>query len=270
LTIVFWEHLVLVVLVSPWVVPAFRRLVVASVRTQIAVVVIGAGSSALATVLFTRAFALGDPITPQVLQKLQPLIAVLLAALILGERLRAKFLFFVVPAVVGAWLLTFADPLGVTVASAQAALLALGAASLWAAGTVLGRLASAELTFRDLTALRFTVGLITLAIIAAVTSTPLGMRWSAAPSLLLLALFPGPLALVLYVLALGHTPAPRATLAELAFPLTAAVVGIVACGTRPSVTQWVGIAVVLSTVVGLALHEQRSARPAVAVPSPVG
>lgn len=268
LTIVFWEHLILVLLVSPWVLPAVRRVLAASLRTQLSVLVIGAGSSALATTLFTMAFRMGDPITPQVLQKLQPLIAVALAAIILGERLRAKFLLFVVPALIGAWLLAFADPLGVTVSSAQAALLALGAASLWAAGTVLGRLASAELKFRDLTALRFTVGLVTLAIIAGVTSTPLGMRWSAAPSLILLALFPGLLALVLYYLALGRTPASRATLAELAFPLTAAVVGIVAFSARPSATQWLGMGIVLTAVVGLALHEQRSARPAVAVPSP--
>lgn len=268
LTVVFWEHAILVVLVSPWLVPAVRRLVQASVRTQVAVLVIGAGSSALATVLFTMAFRVGDPITPQVLQKLQPLIAVALAAVLLGERLRPKFLLFVVPALAGAWLLAFADPLGVSIASAQAALLALGAAALWAAGTVLGRLASAELRFRDLTALRFSVGLVALAVIATVTGTPLGMRWSAAPSLLLLALFPGLLALVLYYLALGHTPASRATLAELAFPLTAALVGIVAFAAQPTGTQWLGMAIVLATVVGLALHEQHASRPAVIATEP--
>ena len=268
LTIVFWEHLVLALLVSPWVLPAVRRVLAASVRTKVAVLVIGSGSSALATTLFTMAFRVGDPITPQVLQKLQPLIAVALAATILGERLRATYLLFVGPALIGVWLLAFADPLGVTVASAQAALLALGAASLWAAGTVLGRLASAELTFRDLTALRFTVGLLTLATLAGITSTPLGMRWSAAPSLILLALLPGLVALVLYYLALGRTPASRATLAELAFPLTAAVVGVIAFSTRPSTTQWLGMGIVLVTVVGLALHEQRSSRPAVVVPGP--
>jgi len=266
LTVVFWEHLILVVLVSPWLVPAWRRFGQASLRTRLAVLVIGAGSSALATTLFTMAFRVGDAITPQVLQKLQPLIAIALAAVLLGERLRAKFLLFVIPALIGAWLLAFADPLGVSVASAQAALLALGAAALWAAGTVLGRLASAELGFRDLTALRFSVGLVTLAAIAALTSTPLGMRWSAAPSLLLLALFPGLLALVLYYLALGHTPASRATLAELAFPLTAALIGITVFATRPTRTQWLGITIVLATVVALALHEQRAKRPAVVVP----
>ncbi len=266
LTIVFWEHLVLTILTLWWLVPAVRRLAVASTRTKVSVLVIGAGSSALATVMFTAAFGLGDPITPQVLQKLQPLIAIALAALLLGERLRRSYLWFAVPALVGAWLLAFPEPLGVTVSSAEAALLALGAATLWAAGTVLGRAASAELRFSDLTALRFALGFVTLSVTAAVTSTPLAVGGDAAVNILLLALFPGLLALVLYYRALGHTPASRATLAELAFPLTAAVVGVAALGARPTASQWVGFVVVLASVVGLALHEQRSETPSVAVP----
>ena len=71
------------------------------------------------------------------------------------------------------------------------------------------------------------------------------------------------MALVLYYLALGRTPASRATLAELAFPVTAALVGVLAFATRPEPTQWMGIAIVLASVVGLAMHEQRAARPAV-------
>ncbi|WP_377644254.1 DMT family transporter [Oryzobacter terrae] len=266
LAVVFWEHLVLVVLVSPFLVRAVRHVWRASTRTKVSVLVIGAGSSALATTLFTAAFRLGDPITPQVLQKLQPLIAVALAAVVLGERLRPSYGVFLVPALVGAWLLAFADPFGVTVSSAQAALLAVGAAALWAAGTVLGRAARAELSFTDLTALRFGVGLVTLLVIAGATSTPLAVGLDAAPNILLLALFPGLVALVLYYLALGRTPASRATLAELAFPLTAAVVGILAFGARPTGTQWLGVAIVLASVVGLALHEQRSPRPSVDAP----
>lgn len=267
MTIVFWEHLVLTVLTLWWLLPAVRRLATASLRTQLSVLVIGAGSSALATVMFTAAFALGDPITPQVLQKLQPLIAIALAALLLGERLRRSYLWFAAPALVGAWLLAFPDPFGLTVSSAQAALLAIGAAALWAAGTVLGRAASAELKVADLTALRFALGFLTLSVTAVLTSTPLAVDSSALVDIVLLALFPGLLALALYYRALGHTPASRATLAELAFPLTAAVVGVVALGARPTATQWVGFVVVLASVVGLALHEQRSARPSVAVPS---
>jgi drug/metabolite transporter (DMT)-like permease len=266
LAIVFWEHLVLVVLVSPWIIPAVRRLMASSTRTKASVLVIGAGSSALATTLFTAAFRMGDPITPQVLQKLQPVIAVALAALLLGERLHARYALFAVPALLGAWLLAFADPLGVSVSSATAAALAVGAATLWAAGTVLGRAASAELRFSDLTALRFAVGLLTLLGLSLVTSTPLAVGFDAAPNILLLALFPGLLALLLYYKALGRTPASRATLAELAFPLTAALVGVVALDATLAGSQWLGFAVVLVSVVGLAVHEQWSNRPSVPVP----
>lgn len=266
LTIVFWEHLVLTVLTVGWLVPAVRRLAAASLRTKASVLVIGAGSSALATVMFTAAFRLGDPITPQVLQKLQPVVAIALAALLLGERLRPRYLWFAMPALVGAWLLAFPSPFTASVSNVQAALLALGSATLWAAGTVLGRAASAELKFTDLTALRFALGFVTLAITTTVTSTPLAVGTDAAVNILLLALFPGMLALVLYYRALGRTPASRATLAELAFPVTAAVVAVVALGARPTVTQWIGFAVILVAVVSLALHEQRSSRPAVAVP----
>lgn len=262
LTIVFWEHALLTLALLPWLVPASRRLLAASRRTQVSVLVIGAGSSALATVLFTAAFRLGDPITPQVLQKLQPLIAIVLATLFLGERLRRTFLLFLLPALTGAWLLAFADPLQVSVSAAQPALLALGSAALWAAGTVLGRGASQELRFVDLAALRFTVGLVTLGAVVAWTSTPLAVPRSAWPSLVALAALPGLLAMVLYYLALGRTAASRATLAELAFPLTAALVGVLAFGARPSATQWLGMGLVVATVVALSLHEQ-SRRPAV-------
>lgn len=266
LAVVFWEHLVLTLLVSPWVVPAVRRLLATSTRTKLSVLVVGAGSSALATTLFTAAFRMGDPITPQVLQKLQPLIAVALAAVLLGERLSARYALFAVPALVGVWLLAFADPLGVSVSSAQAAALAVGAAALWAAGTVLGRAASAELSFSDLTALRFVVGLFTLLALCGVTATPLTIGLDAAPNILLLAAFPGLLALLLYYRALGHTPASRATLAELAFPLTAALVGVVVLDATLAGSQWLGFVIVLASVVGLALHEQFSTRPSVPVP----
>jgi drug/metabolite transporter (DMT)-like permease len=270
LSIVFWEHAVLVLLVSPWVVPAVRAVVRASRRTQASVLVIGAGSSALATVLFTMAFRVGDPITPQVLQKLQPVIAIGLAAVILGERLRASFLWFVVPALAGAWLLTFPQPFAVGITSLYAAGLAVGAAALWAAGTVLGRVASAELSFRHLTTLRFTVGLVALAVLVLVTDTPLALGRSAAPSIVLLALVPGLLALLLYYRGLRRTPASRATLAELAFPITAALVGVILLDGRLDPSQWAGFGLVLGAVVALAVHERRSERPAVAAPDRAG
>jgi drug/metabolite transporter (DMT)-like permease len=43
---------------------------------------------------------------------------------------------------------------------------------------------------------------------------------------------------------------------------------VLAFGTRPSPTQWLGMALLLLTVVALSLHEQRSTRPAVVTRTP--
>src|SRR6266540_7107024 len=75
-TIVFGEHVVLVALLLPLLVPTLRALWRAGLPYIAAGVAVGAGASALATILFTQALFHGDFITVVVLQKSQPLIAV--------------------------------------------------------------------------------------------------------------------------------------------------------------------------------------------------
>lgn len=263
LTVVFAEHVVLVFLVSPWIIPAARALAASSTRTRYGVLVIGAGSSALATTMFTAAFRLGDPITPQVLQKLQPVLAILLAGILLRERVTTRFPVFAAPALAGAWLLTFPDPFGVHLQGLLAGALAVGAAVLWAAGTVLGRMVSTELSFSHITTLRFGVGFLTLLLMVVVSGSSVAVPVDLVPSLVLLALVPGFLALVLYYVALHSTLASRATLAELMFPLTAAAVGVTVLDGRLDASQWAGFALVLASVISLAAHERRAERPAV-------
>ncbi|MDO5683956.1 MAG: EamA family transporter [Propionibacteriaceae bacterium] len=262
-TIVLGEHLILVLLVAPVLLPALRGWWHSSLRTRIAAVVIGGGSSALATTLFTLAFRTGDPITPQVLQKLQPLLALTFAAILLGERLRPRFVFFAVPALAGAWLLAFPNPFGVGVNALVPAALGLGSAALWALGTVLGRLVSTELPFHHVTALRFFFGMVALLVIVPATGSPFTMPIATWPRLVLLALVPGLIALVLYYFGLQKTPASRATLAELAFPLTAAAIGVFVQHATLQPTQWLGFALVLAAIIALALHERTQERTAV-------
>ena len=266
-TIVMYEHLVLVLLLAPWLPAALRAWAASTARVRAAAVIIGGGSSALATTLFTAAFRLGDPITPQVLQKLQPLIAIALAALLLGERLRARFLWFAVPALVGAWLMTFSDPLDVRVGDLQAAALALGAASLWAGGTVLGRMVDEQIGPRHTLVLRFAFGLPAAALIVLLTGAGATMPVELAPRLVLLALVPGAAALALYYVGLRRTPASRATLAELMFPVTAAVIGVVFLEATLTPSRWFGAFLVVAAVTALALHEARSRQPGVVVPT---
>ncbi|OLT46388.1 multidrug DMT transporter permease [Saccharomonospora sp. CUA-673] len=266
-TVVFWEHLIIVAVLAAFVPRAVRALARCGLRERIAVLIIGGGSSALATALFTAAFQTGDAITPLVLQKLQPLFAMFAAWAVLGERLRGGYVFFAAPAVAGAWLLAFADPLDVHVSAARAALLALGAAALWAAGTVLGRMVSTRMPSRDVTTLRFSVGLPVAAIIVAAQGNPFTVGWENAPGLLGLALIPGLLALSLYYVGLRATPAARATLGELAYPATAVVIGVSFLDETMSATQWIGLVLVVSTVTALGWHERRARRDPVVAPS---
>jgi drug/metabolite transporter (DMT)-like permease len=257
-TVVFWEHAIVFVVLLPWVPMALRALRRCTWRERAAVIAVGVGASALATALFTEAFAVGDPVTPLVLQKFQPIFAILAAWLVLGERIRRGYLYFAVPAIAGAWLLTFPNPFQVQVTAAESALLALAAAALWAGGTVLGRLVSARLSAWEVTVLRYVFGLLGASAIVLIQGVGVGVHSGDILGLVLLALVPGLLALGLYYIGLQATPAARATLAELAFPATAALLGVTVLGATFTVSQWIGFAVVLLAVTGLGWHERRA------------
>ena len=84
-----------------------------------------------------------------------------------------------------------------------------------------------------------------------------------------MALIPGLLAMWIYYRGLQRTPASRATLAELAYPLTAAVVGIVVFHLTLAWSQWLGAAIIVVSVTALSWHEVNSSVAAVD-PAPLG
>jgi DME family drug/metabolite transporter len=270
-TVVLWEHVIAVLVCLPAVPSAVRAFLRCPPGHKLAIAAIGIGASAGATALFTEAFAVssrnGDTITPLVLQKLQPLFAVALAAWLIGERLRPKFLVFAVPALAGAWLLTFPHPASMHLQVAEAALLAVGAAALWGAGTVLGRLAGESVSPRDLTVLRYVWGLPAALAIAHGTDSALLPGWGNVWGLVLLALIPGVLALAIYYVALRSTPAIRATFAELAFPATAALVGYAFLDTRLTGSQWLGLLVVVAAITAMGWRERRDRPTVLPVPA---
>jgi DME family drug/metabolite transporter len=265
-TIVFAEHVVLVVVLLPFLPRAFRGFGRLDPGGKVAVVAIGAGASAVATTLFTLSFKYGDPVTPAVIQKFQPVIAIIGAAVLLHERLRPSFAWFAVPALIGAWLLAFPDPLDIGFDQVAVALLAFGAAVLWAAGTVLGRLVATRLEPVELTTLRFAFGLPAALIIVLATGSPFWVPdLTSTVSVVGIALIPGLLAMWLYYVGLRRTAASRATLAELAYPLTAAVVGVAFLDAQLIASQWIGAALVVAAVTALSWHESRAKVPSVQV-----
>src|SRR5919204_356279 len=172
-TIVFGEHVVLVALTLPFLAGALATVVRLGWRHVLAAVVIGAGSSAVATILFTQAFVEGhDFVTPVVLQKVQPVIAVVCAGVMLGERPRRTFAFYFVPALVGTWLMGVPHPFHPTVHGMKPTFYALGAAALWALGTVLGRYLARDMRFEHVATLRFAFGLAGSAVAAPPPARP--------------------------------------------------------------------------------------------------
>jgi len=243
--LVFMEHLVLVIACLPLLWRARRELGRLTAAQWRAIAAIGVGASALATVLFTVSFGYGHFIETLLLQKTQPLFAILLANLWLRERISPQAWVWVPVALVGAYMIVIPDPLHPEQAWADfhvvAGLFALAAAALWGCATVFGRYALANVRFTTLTALRFTFGLPALSIVLLLIGGLGGFghyRLTDLPLYLGLALLPGGLGLLLYYRGLASTPATLATLAELAFPITGILVNLYLVTPRQSITSW--------------------------------
>jgi drug/metabolite transporter, DME family len=247
-TIVFGEHLVLVLIMLPVIPAAFAAVMRAGPRYVLAAAAIGVGASAIATILFTQAFVHGDPVTPVVLQKVQPLFAVAGAWFILGERPHPKYAWLLLGGLAGVWLIAFPSPFEVQVDKVYPAVLAITAAALWAMGTVLGRLLATRLRFQHVTALRFSFGLPASAVAVLLVGAPFTTSASDFAWIAALAIVTGLVALSLYYMGLRKTPATIAALAELTFPVTAAAVGYFAFDATLDGTQWLGVAVTTAVV----------------------
>lgn len=221
--IVFLEHLILTVFLLPLWWRTFRTLT----RVQWAAVLgIAWGGSAFGTLLFTEAIRTGNPTTAVLLQKTQPIFVVLLAKLLLRERLSARSWIWLAVAMVAAYLVSFGAilPSELLHHFPPSTLLAIAAAAMWAVSTILGRFALRDISVQALTALRIVGALPLLGLLVVVRPHP----WPAfeikqALSLVTMALIPGLAALLIYYRGLRTTRASLAAVAELTFPATAAL-----------------------------------------------
>jgi drug/metabolite transporter (DMT)-like permease len=265
--IVLLEHLVLLLYSVPAVVLGWRFFRGLGMAQWISLLVIGWGGSALATLLFTKAFAVGNPTVVILLQKTQPLFAIVLAAFLLRERLGWAYWPCFAVAMVGAYLISFGNlDAFAALGSAEllAAALALGAALLWGSSTVLGRLVLKDMPFHALTGARLLLAAPLLAGIVVIQGAVggLGAAFASEPGrVILLALIPGLLGLLLYYRGLTGTRASYATLAELAFPATAVVLNWTFLGVGVSANQILGFVLLWGAVFVLGYLNARSPTP---------
>ncbi len=259
--IVLGEHLIDVLFVLPILFYSWRSLRELSLKQWGAVAFIAICGSALASIAFTQAFHYVNPSVALLLQKLQPLIAISLAALFLKEELSPRFWIFAALALAGAYLISFPGLSPQVYAgetfnpNTTGVVLALVAAAFWAASTVLGRYMLASIDFKLMTALRFSIAFgFLLALNAWQGSFPAAGQFSATDALYIaiIAVVSGVVSLFIYYRGLSTTPASVATLAELGYPLAAVFINwLFIPGSALVPMQLVGAVILLGAVWGL-------------------
>jgi len=252
--IVLAEHFIDILFVLPILIWSFKDLKGLSWKRWLAIIVIAVGGSALASIAFTQAFKYVNPSVAILLQKLQPLLAISLAASLLKESINRFFWLWSLIAMFGAYLISFPNFVPRLFEGEQfnpnliGVLLALAAALLWGASTVMGRYVLQKIDFKLMTSLRFVIAFIFLLIINLTTksipqlSTVTGKDWF---YLGIIAVTSGVVSLFIYYRGLQYTKASVATIAELGFPLAAVLINFVFLDAKLLPVQIFGMAVLL-------------------------
>jgi len=232
-TIVLMEHLVIGVLVLIFLSQYLPELKNLNRKDWLAVLFVGFGGSALATVFFTQSFHYVNPSVSILLQKIQPLIAILMAVFILKEKLTPRFWIWAIIAMFGAYLLSFSGlkpelfPGETLNPNTLGVIFALLAAFFWGGSTVFGRLLLNKISFQAMTAVRFLSALIFL-LAMQIYNGKLNEITGASQKdwlfVLIIAVVAGFISLFIYYKGLKNTKASIATLSELAFPFSAVLV----------------------------------------------
>src|SRR5919197_2942792 len=92
--IVFWEHIVILLMFLPILIPRLRELPKVSARTWGYLIFSGFAGSAVGTIFFTLALKHGNPTVVNVILNIRPLISTLGAFLLFGDRLGARFFLY--------------------------------------------------------------------------------------------------------------------------------------------------------------------------------
>ncbi|BFT75656.1 DMT family transporter [Paenibacillus sp. P36] len=268
--IVFIEHLLLACYAVPILVK-YRKTLIGKLSLGVigALLFISWGGSAIATILFTAAFSHGNANAILLLQKLQPLFAIILARVMLKETLPSKFFAYIAVALLGTYLLTFgfsSPEMGLQDLGTISCLFSILAAGLWGGSTVMGKyLLQKKLDFPIVTSLRFllAIPLLTVVLVASgdawhLTGTSGGLILIAV-NLLFQAFFPGLLSMLLYYKGLTSTKAFFATLAELAFPAVGVCVNWLVFGQKLTVGQLAGFIVIWLTLWVMSRNQSKAA-----------
>lgn len=236
--VVFLEHFLGFIVLSPFIFIAREKIKFLGRKDWLALGWISLFGGLLGTIFITKAFfaAMDGTVsfaTVVIFQKLQPIFALLLARIILKEKLDKKFYGWAVLAILASYFIAFAKT-GLDLSGINwlhsGALFAFIAAFAFGTSTVFGKRISNHLDYRAVAALRF--GLTSLlAILVVIFSGSLNKFSAVSPTqwgfLALIVLTSGAGSMFIYYFGLRRVPASAATILELFWPFSALVLDYV-------------------------------------------
>ena len=264
--IITLEHTLGTILFLPFLIKGWNNIKKLDQRGWGSIMWISICGGILGTFFYTKALSYINYIDLSVvvlLQKFQPIFAIILAAVILKEKLSNRFLLLAVTALIGGYLVTFGNkPMADWDDKTMiASLLALLAAFSWGSSTVLGKHALNKLPFQLVTSLRLTI----TALLAGIVLIGMGnsseivslnsSQWIALSTIVIST---GAVALFIYYYGLNHLPASHTTIYELFWPFSAICFDWFIRGRTMSPTQASGAIILLIAIVLLTQERQNS------------
>ncbi len=260
--VVFLVHAIPFLLMQPVLYRSYGELAHVSAKTTLSLVLVSVtggfvGTVAIVKALFLVQFDMVSVVV--VLQKLQPLFAIGLAALLLRERVTRKFILYTAIALLGAYLLTFGFSWPTLTSNGHlvaAAALSLLAAASFGAATTLGKMLVTSVSVGAATFGRY--GITAALALAATLAFGPGLPFAEVSNhqwliVAAIGLTSGSGAIVLYYWGLKRIRATVATICELCLPLSAVVLDYAVNGTVLTAGQWLGAATLLGAILKITL-----------------
>ena len=250
--VVLVESLIAAVLITPFMLRKFSVLGELSYKDWFSFLAVAVLGGAIGTMAITKALFYVNYVNLSIvilIQKLQPVFALTLAAIFLKEKLPLKFFTYAGAAIIGAYVMTFGlsfpsiDQTDKTVAAAAFALLA---AFSFGSSTVFSKRALRNISFEMGTYLRFSITTGVMLIISLASGSISSVADISTTQFLiffLIAFTTGGAAIFLYYYGLKRITASVAAICELAFPLTAIVLEYILRGNILNPVQWAGVAI---------------------------
>jgi len=256
--VVFIETSAAVLIMTPFFLKEFAKLKEFDAKDWLAFFAVAVFGGAVGTMAITKALFFVSYVNLSIvvlIQKLQPVFAISLAAVLLKERLPRNFFYWGSTAVFGAYLMTFGFKLPMMDTgdkTAIAALFALIATISFAVSTVFSKRALKNVEFKLGTYLRFLFTAIVMMLIVGSTEGFSGIgsinnnQWLI---FILIVFSTGAPAIFMYYYGLMRITASAATICELAFPLTAVILEYLVYDKLLDPAQWLGVLVLLLGII---------------------